>query len=146
LPTEFEPRAEQGGEGADLNEQAVRAWNGGDLEDAAILYAQALERGLTPTWAASAKGALGEIHLYHGDLAKGVEDLLESLRTRPLTAGRAHESAVRLRIIYEEASRHGEARALASVAGATARPGIVLAHSYAETLRTLVRKAKTEAR
>jgi hypothetical protein len=146
LPSEFGSRAEDGGPGADLFEEGVRAWNGGDRDRAASLYAEALGSGLTPTWAAGAQGALGEIHLNRGDLANGVDYLLESLRTRPITAGRAHESAVRLEIIYEEASRHDEAGALAHVAGATARPGIVLAHSYAETLRELVRKAKAEAR
>lgn len=142
LPTGFAARDEAGGSGAAEFEDGIRAWNRRDFDGAAALFEESLKAGLVSTWAASAEGILGEIHLRRGNLEEGVDHLMRALATRPITSERAHECAVRLEIIYEASGRHEESAALAQIAAATVTPGVVLAGSYAEELRALVRSRR----
>jgi tetratricopeptide (TPR) repeat protein len=140
LPTEFVAYEDEAGPGGDLQQEGTREWNGGNKDAAAALYEEALEKGLTPTHAAAALRSIGDARLDRGELEGGVDHLLRCLSTRPISSGMAHDAAVRLEIIYAAAGRTEESAAVARVAAATATPGIVLDHSYAERLRDLARR------
>jgi hypothetical protein len=137
LPATFVPVETEQGDGGPLAEDAIRAWNSGDHDRAEGLWREALAHGLTPTWAAFAHENLGEIELDRGDILGGVESLGRCLRTRPITRTAAHESSVRLQLIYGAAGRSEERDALAAVAAASARPGVLLDFAYTEKLKDL---------
>lgn len=134
------PFGSRQGSGGRYFEQAKAAWNRNEYDAARQLLEQALKAELTMPYESYARSILGQIWIEKGDLGRAVDEFLQCLAVPVRQSDALWMSAVRLRLVYEEAGREKEAEMLGTLAMVANTRGMELSDDGERKIRSLVRR------